>query len=161
MLGPGGPLKTKKIFAALAALATIFALAGCSLNREVASLDPYSPSDGVQVDLPELKARNVLFVSDAEGNSVLIGSFINATDGTVSAQLETMDSEGKVVLTDITIPAEGKFDLGYNGTEGKRLFLTELPGSMHPVYIRVGGDPTEMLVPILDGTLEEYRSFID
>jgi hypothetical protein len=91
----------------------------------------------------------------------LIGSFINATDGTVSAQLETMDSDGKVVLTDITIPAEGKFDLGYNGTEGKRLFLNELPGSMHPVYIRVGGDPTEILVPILDGTLEEYRPFID
>jgi hypothetical protein len=161
VLGPGGPLKTKKIVAAIAAFITIFALAGCSLSREVASLDPYSPSDGVQVDLPELKARNVLFVSDSDGNSVLIGSFINATDGTVSAQLETMDSDGKVVLTDITIPAEGKFDLGYNGTEGKRLFLNELPGSMHPVYIRVGGDPTEILVPILDGTLEEYRPFID
>lgn len=154
-------MKTKKLIAALAALVTVFALAGCSLSREVASLDPYSPSDGVQVDLPELKARNVLFVSDAEGNSVLIGSFLNTTDATLVAQLETMDSNGKVVLTDITIPAEGKFDLGYNGTEGKRLFLTELPGSMHPVYIRAGGDPTEMLVPILDGTLEEYRPFID
>jgi hypothetical protein len=154
-------LKTKKIIATLAALVTIFALAGCSLNREVASLDPYSPSDGVQVDLPELKARNVLFVSDTDGNSVLIGSFINTTDSIVSAQLETMDSEGKLVITDITIPAEGKFDLGYNGTEGKRLFLTELPGSMHPVYIRAGGDPAEMLVPILDGTLAEYRPFID
>ncbi|CAB4562456.1 unannotated protein [freshwater metagenome] len=154
-------MKTKKLIAALAALVTVFALAGCSLSREVASLDPYSPSDGVQVDLPELKARNVLFVSDAEGNSVLIGSFLNTTDATLVAQLETMDSNGEVVFTDITIPAEGKFDLGYNGTEGKRLFLTELPGSMHPVYIRAGGDPTEMLVPILDGTLEEYRPFID
>ncbi|MEY5146164.1 MAG: hypothetical protein RL224_478 [Actinomycetota bacterium] len=154
-------MKTKKIIAAIAALITVFALAGCSLHREVASLDPYSPSDGVQVDLPELKARNVLFVADADGNAVLIGSFINSTDGTVSAQLETMDSEGKVVLTDITISPEGKFDLGYNGTEGKRLLLTEMPGSMHPVYIRAGGDPTEILVPILDGTLEEYRSFID
>jgi hypothetical protein len=154
-------LKTKKLLASIAALLTVFALAGCSLSREVASLDPYSPSDGVQVDLPELKARNVLFVSDGEGNSVLIGSFLNTTDGTLVAQIETMDSQGKVVLTDITIPAQGKFDLGYNGTEGKRLFLTELPGSMHPVFIRAGGDPTEILVPILDGTLEEYRPFID
>ncbi len=154
-------MKTKKLLASIAALLTVFALAGCSLSREVASLDPYSPSDGVQVDLPELKARNVLFVSDGEGNSVLIGSFLNTTDGTLVAQIETMDSQGKVVLTDITIPAQGKFDLGYNGTEGKRLFLTELPGSMHPVFIRAGGDPTEILVPILDGTLEEYRPFID
>ena len=154
-------MKTKKLLASIAALLTVFALAGCSLSREVASLDPYSPSDGVQVDLPELKARNVLFVSDGEGNSVLIGSFLNTTDGTLVAQIETMDSQGKVVLTDITIPAQGKFDLGYNGTEGKRLFLTELPGSMHPVYIRAGGDPAEILVPILDGTLEDYRPFID
>lgn len=154
-------MKTKKLVAAIAAVVTTFTLAGCSLSREVASLDPYAPSDGVQVDLTELKARNVLFVSDAEGNSVLIGSFVNATDGTVSAQLETLDSNGEVVITDITISPEGKFDLGYNGTEGKRLFLTEQPGSMHPVYIRAGGDPTEILVPILDGTLEEYRPFID
>jgi hypothetical protein len=32
---------------------------------------------------------------------------------------------------------------------------------MHPVYLRVTGDPTRMLVPILDGALEEYRGFID
>jgi len=27
--------------------------------------------------------------------------------------------------------------------------------------MRVTGDPTRMLVPILDGALEEYRGFID
>jgi len=47
---PGGPLKAKKFIALIAAIATVFALAGCSLSREVASLDPYAPSDGVQVD---------------------------------------------------------------------------------------------------------------
>lgn len=154
-------MKPKKLVAALAAVFTIFALAGCSLSREVASLDPYAPSDGVQIDLPEIKARNVLFVSDGEGNAVLIGSFINATQETLTAQLETMDADGKVVITEMTIDAASKFDLGYNGTEGKELTLTEIPGSMHPVYLRVTGDPAQMLVPILDGTLEEYRPFID
>lgn len=154
-------MKSKKLLAAVAAVLTIFALTGCSLSREVASLDPYSPSDGVQIDLPEIKARNVLFVSDGKGNAVLIGSFINATGETVNAQLETMDSNGEVVITEVTIEGGSKFDLGYNGTEGKELTLTELPGSMHPVYLRVSGDPSQMLVPILDGTLEEYRPFID
>jgi hypothetical protein len=154
-------LKSKKMLAALAAVLTIFALTGCSLSREVTSLDPYSPSDGVQIDLPELKARNVLFVSDGKGNAVLIGSFINATGETVNAQLETMDSNGEVVITEVRIEGGSKFDLGYNGTEGKELTLTELPGSMHPVYLRVTGDPAQLLVPILDGTLEEYRPFID
>jgi hypothetical protein len=102
-----------------------------------------------------------LFVSDGKGNAVLIGSFINATGETVNAQLETMDSNGEVVITEVSIEGGSKFDLGYNGTEGKELTLTELPGSMHPVYLRVTGDPAQMLVPILDGTLEEYRPFID
>jgi len=140
---------------------TIFALTGCSLSREVASLDPYAPSDGVQVDTDELKARNVMFVVDDAGNAVLIGSFINPGQGAVSATLETLDSNGTVVMTEMTVEAGAKFDLGYNGTEGKYLYLTETPGSMHPVYMRVTGDPTRMLVPILDGALEEYRGFID
>lgn len=158
---PGGPLKAKKFTAVIAAIVTIFALTGCSLSREVASLDPYAPSDGVQVDTDELKARNVMFVVDDAGNAVLIGSFINPGQGAVSATLETLDSNGTVVMTDMTVEAGAKFDLGYNGTEGKFLYLTETPGSMHPVYMRVTGDPTRMLVPILDGALEEYRGFID
>ncbi len=158
---PGGPLKAKKFTALVAAIVTIFALAGCSLSREVASLDPYAPSDGVQVDTEELKARNVMFVVDDAGNAVLIGSFINPGQGAVSATLETLDSNGTVVMTEMTVEAGAKFDLGYNGTEGKFLYLTETPGSMHPVYMRVTGDPTRMLVPILDGALEEYRGFID
>ena len=158
---PGGPLKAKKFTAVIAAILTIFALTGCSLSREVASLDPYAPSDGVQVDTDELKARNVMFVVDDAGNAVLIGSFINPGQGAVSATLETLDSNGTVVMTEMTVEAGAKFDLGYNGTEGKFLYLTETPGSMHPVYMRVTGDPTRMLVPILDGALEEYRGFID
>jgi hypothetical protein len=154
-------LKAKKFTAVIAAIVTIFALTGCSLSREVASLDPYAPSDGVQVDTDELKARNVMFVVDDAGNAVLIGSFINPGQGAVSATLETLDSNGTVVMAEMTVEAGAKFDLGYNGTEGKYLYLTETPGSMHPVYMRVTGDPTRMLVPILDGALEEYRGFID
>ena len=154
-------MKAKKFIALIAAIATVFALAGCSLSREVASLDPYAPSDGVQIDTDELKARNVMFVVDEEGNAVLIGSFINPGQSAVSATLETMDSNGTVIMTEMTVDAGTKFDLGYNGTEGKYLYLTETPGSMHPVYMRVTGDPTRMLVPILDGSLEEYRGFID
>ncbi|PWL20722.1 MAG: hypothetical protein DCO81_03720 [Candidatus Aquiluna sp. XM-24bin5] len=154
-------MKAKKSIALIAAIATVFALAGCSLSREVASLDPYAPSDGVQIDTDELKARNVMFVVDEEGNAVLIGSFINPGQSAVSATLETMDSNGTVIMTEMTVDAGAKFDLGYNGTEGKYLYLTETPGSMHPVYMRVTGDPTRMLVPILDGSLEEYRGFID
>lgn len=155
-------MKAKKLVAIVAAIAVSFSLAGCSLSREVASLDPYAPSDGVQIDKEELKVRNVMFVVGEDGNAVLIGSFVNQSEEVVSGTLETLDSNGAVVVTEFSVPGESKFDLGYNGTEGKRLFLTEIPGSMHPVFVRIAGaDPVEMQTPILDGSLEEYRPFID
>jgi hypothetical protein len=155
-------LKAKKLIALIAAAAVAMSLAGCSLSREVASLDPYAPSDGVQIDKGELKVRNVMFVVGDDGNAVLIGSFVNQSEEAVSGTLETMDSNGAVVVTDFSVPAESKFDLGYNGTDGKRLYLTEIPGSMHPVFVRIAGnDPVELPTPILDGTLEEYRPFVD
>lgn len=155
-------MKAKKFTALVAAVAVALSLAGCSLSREVASLDPYAPSDGVQVDKGELKVRNVMFIVGDDGNAVLIGSFVNQSEETLSGTLETMDSNGQVVTTDFSVPAESKFDLGYNGTDGKRLYLTEIPGSMHPVFVRISGnDPIELPTPILDGALEEYRPFID
>jgi len=154
-------LNLKKFTALIAAVLTVFALAGCSLNREVASLDPYAPSDGVQLDTETLKARNLMFVVDDEGNALLIGSFINPGESDVSATLETLDSNGELVITEFTVPASQKYDLGYNGNPGKDLFLAEMPGSMHPVYLRTSGDPSQILVPILDGSLEEYRRLID
>lgn len=155
-------MKAKKLIALIAAAAVAMSLAGCSLSREVASLDPYAPSDGVQIDKGELKVRNVMFVVGDDGNAVLIGSFVNQSEEAVSGTLETMDSNGAVVVTDFSVPAESKFDLGYNGTDGKRLYLSEVPGSMHPVFVRIAGiDPVELPTPILDGTLEEYRPFVD
>lgn len=155
-------MKAKKFIALIAAAAVAMSLAGCSLSREVASLDPYAPSDGVQIDKGQLKVRNVLFVVGDDGSAVLIGSFVNQSADAISGTLETIDSNGSVVVTEFSVPGESKFDLGYNGTEGKRLYLTEIPGSMHPVYVRIAGnDPVELPTPILDGTLEEYRPFVD
>ena len=56
-------MKIKKLTALLASVLTVVALSGCSLSRDVASLDPYSPSDGVILDIGDLKARNFLLIS--------------------------------------------------------------------------------------------------
>ena len=159
---PGGSLKAKKLTALIAAVAVVFSLAGCSLSREVASLDPYAPSDGVQLDKGELKLRNFMFIVDEDGNAVLIGSMVNGSDEVISGTLETMDSNGEVVITDFSVAGEAKYDLGYNGNPGTELYLEAMPGSMHSVFVRASGaDPMELPAPVMDGSLEEYRPFID
>lgn len=151
-----------KKFSALAAIAlATVALSGCSLSREIASLDMYAPSDGVQLDIEQLKARNLMFIKGASGNAVLIGSFVNSGSESITATLQTEDSKGEVVRVAFEVGAGKKFDLGYNGTEGVVLQLDGLPGSIHSVYLSGSADPIEMNVPILDGTLEEYRPFVE
>jgi hypothetical protein len=154
-------LKFKKFVAlAAVALATV-ALSGCSLSRDIASLDMYAPSDGVQLDIEQLKARNVMFIKGASGNAVLIGSFVNSGTEAITATIQTEDANGEVVRVAFEVGAGKKFDLGYNGTEGVVMPLSGFPGSIHSVYLAGSADPIEMNVPILDGTLAEYRPFVE
>jgi hypothetical protein len=159
------PLISKKI-AALSALAlTASLLSGCSITNEVASLMPYAPSDGVQLDVADLKARNVMLIEKTPGQVVLIGSFVNSSKQAISAQLQTTDASGEVIRVAFEVGPQAKFDLGYNGTEPLAFELDTKekfkPGSMHQVYLSAGSDPVGMLVPIMDGSLAEYRPFID
>lgn len=151
----------KKITAlALVALATV-ALSGCSLSRNVASLEMYTPSDGVQLDIEQLKARNLMLIKGASGNAVLIGSFVNSGTESITATLQTEDANGEVVRVAFEVAPGKKFDLGYNGTEGVVMPLKGIAGGIHPVFLAGSSDPIEMNVPILDGTLAEYRPFVE
>jgi hypothetical protein len=136
-------------------------LAGCSLSNNVASLEPYAPSDGVMVDTTSLKARNLLLIQGESGKAVLIGSFVSGSTQDVKASLQTLDVDGKEVRVEFAVAAGEKFDIGYNGTEAIALQLNAEPGSMHQVYLNDGTDPVGILVPVVDGSLEEYRSFAE
>ena len=157
----GGPLRNRKLVTLAATLITLFALTGCSLNSEVESLRPYAPSDGVQADVDSLKSRNVMFIRNDNGQAVLIGSFINSSQNELMASIETLDANGDSVKFDFSIEPGGKYDLGYNGNPGVTLEIDDIAGSMRNVFLTAEGDPFGKLVPVLDGTLEEYRSFVE
>lgn len=137
------------------------ALTGCSLTGNVASLEPYAPSDGVQLDAENLKTRNLILIQGASGKAVLIGSFVNSTNEEVSASIQTKDSAGQDVRVEFQVASGEKFDIGYNGTDPITLQLDAVPGQMHQVYVSDGADPIGLLVPVVDGSLEEYRSYAE
>ena len=144
----------------LIGLAT-FSLAGCSLSGNVASLDPYAPSDGVLANTTNMKVRNLLLVQGESGKAVLIGSFVNPSMNVVTTSLKTKDSSGQELAVEFSVPAGEKFDIGYNGTDPLALQLDAQPGSMHEVYLFDGTDPISILVPVVDGSLEEYRPYAE
>ncbi len=151
----------KKILTVAVLSASVFALSGCSLSRNVESLKPYAPSDGTQLNLENVKARNFLIVKGESNQALLIGSLVAAKDGNVTVQ--TQDGQGAKVEFSIATKAGVKSDIGYNGTEGFKFNLPaeEIAGNMYSVYLNDGTGPVELLVPIVDGTLEEYRPFAD
>ena len=154
-------MNVKKIASlSLLALATL-SLAGCSLTNNVASLEPYAPSDGVQVDAQSLKARNVLLIQGESGKAVLIGSFVNSSQQDLMASVQTKDSAGQDVRVEFAVKAGTKFDLGYNGTEPITFKLDGVPGQLHEVAVSGGGDPYVLEVPVMDGSLAEYRGYAE
>lgn len=154
-------MNVKKITSlTLLALATL-SLAGCSLSGTVSSLQPYAPSDGVQVDAQSLKARNVLIIQGESGRAVLIGSFVNSSQEDLMASVQTKDASGQDIRVEFSVKAETKFDLGYNGTEPIAFKLDGTPGQVHEVAVSGGGDPFVLDVPVMDGSLEEYRAYAE
>lgn len=154
-------MNVKKITSlTLLSLATL-SLAGCSLSGTVSSLQPYAPSDGVQVDAQSLKARNVLIIQGDSGRAVLIGSFVNSSQDDLVASVQTKDAAGQDIRVEFAVKAGTKFDLGYNGTEPITFKLDGTPGQVHEVAVSGGGDPFVLDVPVMDGSLEEYRAFAE
>lgn len=154
-------MQIKKIATLTSLLVVTSLLSGCSLSREVASLDMYSPSDGTMLDVANLKARNVMFIKGAGNKVMLIGSFVNSGIEPVMASIQTKDASGEDIRVAFEVKPSGKFDIGYNGTEGVIMTLDEKPGAMHSIFLSNGSDPIEMLVPIMDGSLAEYRPFVE
>lgn len=144
-----------------ASAAVILSLSGCSLNSEIASLEVYAPSDGSQVDLVDAKVRNMLLVERADGQAVLIGTLVNSSVlADTSVEIQLTDAAGQRITLDYDLPASGKYDIGYNGGEVVVLDIEEAPGQLANVYVIEANVPKTVLVPVVDGTLAEYRPFV-
>lgn len=153
-------LRQVSVLAVSVALAV--SLTGCSFSRDVASLDMYTPSDGTQTDITDIKARNFMFfVLDSE-RTALIGSLVNSGSTDESVNIQIIGDTGREDSR-FDVAAGAKVDIGYNGNEAKYVSIGDpVAGSMFPIYIQVGDKtPIQMDVPIMDASLPEYQSLID
>lgn len=148
-----------RITVSLAAVAMSLSLSACSLTGNVASLQPYSPSDGQQIDLESVVARNFIYLISDSGRGFLIGSLVSesASDTTVKLQYVNPDTDERTDYF-FDVPAGAKVDFGYNGNRAVELPVVEIPGQTANFFLieseTISG---KIRVPVLDGTLEEYR----
>jgi len=153
----------RSLTATLMLAALTLGTSACSISGNVASLQPYSPSDGQQVDLDAVKARNFIYLVSDSGNGFLIGSMVNSSneDRVVKMQYVNSSTQAKSEYY-FEVPAGAKVDFGYNGNPAISVPVVERPGQTAQFFLlesdTVNGS---MRVPVLDGTLAEYRSLLE
>ena len=146
--------------AGLTALVAI-ALAGCNFITPQATLVPYDSSDGVSGRVGDVDVLNVVVLSEDGVSGNLVFSALNSSDEDVELAVQ-FESGGEKVTLDVVIDARATGQFGF-GDDGQ-LFLADIdtkPGSLIPIYFQYGGEQgRQLLVPVLDGALEQYAPFL-
>jgi len=121
---------------------------------------PYSPSDGLRVDLTDdLRGLNLLVVSAADGDAgALVGAFAN--DSAEDVEFDVTPEGGDPVT--VPVAAGETVYLGTeDGFDAQIGRVDVAPGGMLPVTVSVtSGEEQGMSLPVLDGTLEEYAHLL-
>lgn len=154
-------MNARKIIAGIAiSAAVLVGTTGCSLNHNVDSLQVYAPSDGSQIDLGAVKFRNFIYLTKG-GFGKLIGTVVNSSDKDIQVAFEYTDFDMPFKTDPITISAGETLPLGSNpAVPGLEITTVGRAGDLISIWLFVdGGTGTELRVPVLDGTLEQYTPY--
>lgn len=139
-------------------------LTGCNLIAPQSTLQEYAPSDGIDLNVEGVALRNVLLIADESGESFnVVFSSVNRTGAPVDLTI-AFNGEGSTQGTaEVEIP-EGVTVFGDPNLD-QEVVVVELDnvivGSMVNAYFQAGSaSEAETPVPVLDGTLAEYRPLV-
>ncbi len=150
-------MKTRLITSlAVAALATM-SLSSCALISPQATLDPYAPSDGVEVNVADLEVRNLMFITDPDAQEFnLVFGVVNSGPDSAKLGFRVVDADGKEIgSADVKVEA-GFSTFGDLSAEPVTMKLRGVePGTVVTVYVQTPGGEQRTSIPVLDGTLKD------
>ncbi|MCZ2404154.1 hypothetical protein IV498_13425 [Paenarthrobacter sp. Z7-10] len=139
----------------------ILSVTGCSYVNPQTTKVPYSASDGVRTDLGGLELRNLIIVSsgvDKPGR--VLGAVFNTSNQ--DATLRITGSGGS--QTEVMVKANERYYLTKDANAAILNSVNAIPGAMETVKLSesggTGSKTNEVKVPVLDGTLQEYRQYV-
>ncbi|MGO1320906.1 MAG: hypothetical protein ACTMIK_11725, partial [Galactobacter sp.] len=159
--------KSRVRIAASAAVlaAAAFGATGCGAINQQATTLHYDASDGVSAgDRANLVVNNLMLVTNGSDDPArFIGRLANDS---AEKQEFSIDFDGQTVST--TVDAKSDADLHEDSfakdftvkgvSDGE--FKTTDPGLNVQVTVTTGDTETELKVPVVDGTLEEYAEYV-
>lgn len=129
------------------------------------TLEPYAPSDGIDVNLGSVDVRNLLLVADRSGkNFNVVFTSVNKSDAPVLLRMTFVNESGSskatadfLVEPGLTVFGDPKGDIEPT--------LVSIPGLIAGANVTTlieaaGEGEDERSVPALDGSLAEYKPFV-
>lgn len=157
-------MKIRRI-ASSVALAAALALGatGCGLIAPQSTTEPYAPSDGVEANLQSVQIRNLLLVADESGeNFNVVFTGVNNSSSAEIVRMTFVAADGSKASGDFLLPP-GLTSFGHPDGEMPPL-LVPLSGTKAGAtvmsYLEVSSGQSQLEVPVLDGTLVEYREYV-
>ncbi|GAA2558398.1 hypothetical protein HD598_001055 [Neomicrococcus aestuarii] len=130
--------------------------AGCGAINQQATELTYAASDGIVVNVGDLKLRNFLLVTnDADSEARFLGSIINDTD---QAQTLTVSLDSG----NTTFEVEPKTSLKLEDEENATTVASTgtIPGEQVDATLEAEGESSNVAIPVVNGVLDEYREYI-
>jgi len=147
----------RRIAASLAVAALAFGVTSCGAINEQATTTNYAASDGINLDVADAQVRNLMFVANAEGTDArLIGTVVNDGDSAVNLQIKA----GSAAAVTVNVPANGEVKLEDDANKTVITNLGVKPGEHAETDFSNAGTTEDFSVPVVDGTLAEYRAFV-
>jgi hypothetical protein len=134
---------------------------GCNLYAPQATTIHYDASDGVSGDVGDLAIRNAILLTEDDENGNLLVHVVNSSAEDVELLVQYEGVDEKVDQT-ITVPGNSTTEIGVDGGESVAVESPDATaGSLFPVYFQYGDfTGTELLVPVLDGSLAAYSTLV-
>ena len=138
---------------ALAMLGT----AGCSAVNEQATTREYSPSDGIVENVNDLQLRNLLVVSNGNGEpGRLIGTVLNDS---ANEQAFTLAVGGSTLQWNL--PAGGKVVFEEEPEDKVMVDVVEVAaGTGIDAQLRLGSQETGLNIPVVNGDQPNYEPYL-
>ncbi|MET4061621.1 hypothetical protein ABIB35_003196 [Arthrobacter sp. UYP6] len=135
----------------------VLGVSSCSAVNEQATVREYSPSDGIVENVGKVELRNILMVSNGNGEAGrLLGTVVNASPEDINFSLATggttlnwsIAAGDKVIFEDapdaeVTVPN-----------------VDTLPGTGLRADAGNGTETVAVDIPVVNGTLKDYREYL-
>lgn len=152
---------TRRLGAVAIIGASLLGVSACGYIAPQQTTQIYSASDGIRLDLGNIELRNILIVtSGTDKPGRILGAVFNTADKPI--QVNFRGSDG--AQSQVTVEPGTPYYLNESNDASILSSVSEPAGGLEAVTITQNGvkgpGSGEAKVPVLDGTLEEYKAYV-